>query len=621
MTVRKKFFDIISSKWLAAGSRNRYVALTDIVFLCMAVYLGYALRLTFFIKSGYRDEMLVSMALFSSSVFLALYIGRIYNIFWPQASVEEYARLFRWYCAGAAAFMLEVFFIRGYVGPRSSITILTLFGFIFISGIRASWRFVQVTKSQVGGRKERAVIIGAGEAGALLARDLLRHNADIQPVGFIDRDPEKTGMIIASLEVLGDMDSIADVVRDKGVTVALIAIPSASGAEIGACLERISPLGISVRVLPSLQELADGRVAVSRLRSVKLEDLLRRERVKLDDEGISSIIRGRRVLVTGAGGSIGSEICRQVLRHSPAKLLTLGHGEQSIYNLMESLSDKYTDGTAYPIIADVADATTMTAVFREFKPDVVFHAAAHKHVPLMEYNPREALRVNALGTQTLAELAGRSGVRRFVMISTDKAVNPSSVMGATKRIAERLLFNAQKEYPETKYMVVRFGNVLGSRGSVVPKFETQIERGGPVTVTHRDMERYFMLIPEAVSLVLQAGTMGEGGELYVLDMGKPVKITEMAETLIRLHGHEPYKDIEIVFTGIRPGEKLYEELFYDPDHVKKTGHDKIFLSSSTKEHLSLMPQVRELLDKSAARAMTAEELRGAIIGLCKEKTE
>jgi len=335
----------------------------------------------------------------------------------------------------------------------------------------------------------------------------------------------------------------------------------------------------------------------------------------LDSAGIAGIIEGSCVLVTGAGGSIGSEICRQVLARKPRELLALGHGEQSIYLFMESLSAMDLQIPVRPIIADIADEKATEAVFRDFAPEVVFHAAAHKHVPLMEENPREALRVNTFGTWNLAGLAGRYGVRRFVMISTDKAVNPTSVMGATKRAAERLLFEVQQRYVKTRYMTVRFGNVLGSRGSVVPKFEKQIAVGGPVTVTHEDMKRYFMLIPEAVALVLQAGAMGCGGELFVLDMGEPVSIAEMARTLIHLHGYEPDKDIGIVYTGVRPGEKLYEELFYDRRHVDRTAHDKIFLSRISSEGSGLRSVVDDLLNSSADGRISGGELRRVIMEL------
>jgi FlaA1/EpsC-like NDP-sugar epimerase len=324
---------------------------------------------------------------------------------------------------------------------------------------------------------------------------------------------------------------------------------------------------------------------------------LGREPVHIDLKKVSAYLNGRRVLVTGAGGSIGSEIVRQVLQNGPSEVILLGHGEQSIYSLVESLKKNAPRGLdalcaeLRPIVADVADETAMTDVFRSLRPQVVFHAAAHKHVPLMEDNPREALRVNALGTLTVARLSGEEGAERMVLISTDKAVNPSSVMGASKRVAERLLGETQKRFPKTMMMAVRFGNVLGSRGSVIPKFEGQIAAGGPVTVTDPAMKRYFMLIPEAVSLVIEAGAIGEGNELFVLDMGEPMSIVEMAEILIRLHGYEPHKDIQIVYTGARKGEKLFEELFYDPGKVRPTEHPKVFtssLSSETREDLTAL---------------------------------
>ena len=328
-----------------------------------------------------------------------------------------------------------------------------------------------------------------------------------------------------------------------------------------------------------MRELAGGKVSVSGLRRVKLEDLLGREPVRINLESSMNYVKGKRVLITGAGGSIGSEIVRQVIHNEPSEIIALGHGEQSIYLLTESLNREGVKIPVYPVIADVADEIAIQDVFTKHKPHVVFHAAAHKHVPLMEFAPREAMRVNDLGTRTIAKFAGKFNAQRMVMISTDKAVNPSSIMGATKRLAEKILEREQRNYPETKFMAVRFGNVLGSRGSVIPKFEQQIASGGPVTVTHPEMKRYFMLIPEAVSLVIQAGALGHGGELFVLDMGEPVVIREMAELLIRLCGYEPYKDIQITYTGIRPGEKLYEELFYDENSVHGTLHPKIFVSN------------------------------------------
>ncbi|MDR0648797.1 MAG: polysaccharide biosynthesis protein [Synergistaceae bacterium] len=601
--------------WLSLARRNRRVLVLDIFLLAFAVYAGFALRLSILVDRSFWGNLFIAAAAFPLCAAMAFFLSGVYRVYWPQASVEEYARLARAYACGSAAFLCAGFFVRSIVIPRTSLAIMLFAGLFFTGGVRASWRLAELSMAPgrtggQGGDRGRApmkktLIIGAGEAGAYIARDMQRRAYDLMPVGFIDGDPEKMGKRIAGIPVLGDDDDLAGIVASMGIEVVLIAIPSASGARVREYLSSIAPLGVEVRVLPALWELADGRVEVTRLRSVELQDLLRREPIKLDDAGIGGYLAGKRVLVTGAGGSIGREICVQALRHNPSELFVLGHGEQSIYALTQQFREDGVTAPYRPVIADIADFVTMRRFFEAHKPDVVFHAAAHKHVPLMEENPREAFRVNALGTWALSELAGSYGTERFVMISSDKAVRPSSVMGATKRVAERLLVGAWRNHPDTRYMTVRFGNVLGSRGSVVPLFERQIRAGGPVTVTHRDMTRYFMLIPEAVSLVLQAGVMGRGGELYVLDMGEPVNITEMAETLIRLHGREPYRDIQIVFTGVRQGEKLTEELFYDEGNVARTGHDKIFLSRIDENiplfHDAIQSTLDENLDEESIR--------------------
>ena len=603
------------SIYLKFASRGRYVLFLDFISLAIAVYLGYALRLTFFIDMGYAGELVQTIFIFSACILIPLIWGGVYKVVWPRASIEEYTILLRWYIIGVVVF-LTLFKISDELRiPRSSLSILMILGILFLTTTRAFWKLAFVTRSGRTCKQQRAIIIGAGQAGTLLARDLLRNDTELMPIGFVDDAPGLQNMKVASLNLLGTSKDIRKIVMENDVEVVLIAIPSASGNVIREFVSSLEGLNVSVRILPSLIDLADGHVSVKKLRSVKLEDLLRREPIRLDDPGVENLIKGKRVLVTGAGGSIGSEICRQVAAKGPSELLVLGHGEQSIYNLLESFALSGNKVPLVPIIADIADKVTLEAIFKKHMPNLVFHAAAHKHVPLMEDNPREALRVNSYGTRTLAEMAGKYRAERMVMISTDKAVHPSSIMGATKRIAERMLFYVQKRYPDTSYMAVRFGNVLGSRGSVIPKFEQQIERGGPVTVTHKDMKRYFMLIPEAVSLVLQAGTMGKGGELFVLDMGEPVNIAQMAETLIRLHGHEPYKDIKIEFTGIRPGEKLYEELFYDPDHVSTTASDKIYLSKFSAEKESLLPKVEALLKDSAEGSLSEAELKAAIFQL------
>jgi FlaA1/EpsC-like NDP-sugar epimerase len=603
--------------YLKLGYKSACVAAIDAVFLVLAVYIAYALRFTLFIEKVHMANVLVTALLFPSLVVLSLAAGGSYRTLWPCASIEEYCRMLRWYAIGALAFLLAQFLLHMSLS-RIVVAMLLLLGIAFLTLERAIWKLAYVTRKSGREEAKRAVIIGAGEAGTLLARDLMRNSCGITPVCFVDDNPALRGMSVASLKVAGTTGDLRKILVERGAELALIAMPSAPGEKIRQIISMLDGLGVQVRILPSLINIADGRVSVSSLRSVKLEDLLRREPVKLGSPDVATLVRGKTVLVTGAGGSIGSEVCRQALAAAPERLVALGHGEHSLYLLLESLGQAGLADRVKPVVADIADERTMTEVFRKYKPDVVFHAAAHKHVPLMEENPREALRVNAYGTYVLASLAGEYGAERMVMISTDKAVHPTSVMGATKRIAERLLFNVQKKYPGTSYMAVRFGNVLGSRGSVVPKFEQQIKKGGPVTVTHKDMKRYFMLIPEAVSLVLQAGTIGKGGELFVLDMGEPVNIAEMAETLIRLHGYEPYRDIRIEFTGIRPGEKLYEELFYDAAHVDSTTNKKIFLARPVPEKESLLPKVSKMLEAQDEDGTSIAELKMAILKLAEE---
>ena len=595
---------------------NRFIVVVmDFVLLSLAVYVGFALRFSLLIPNDYVHEMLNVMVIYSMVIIFTFYISKVYKISWSKSSVEEFSRLFRSYWAATFVFIILSCLSKHIFVPRSSLAVMIFAGITFITTTRVMWRMMILLTHSRSEECERALIVGAGESGTLLARDLIHNNAKLKPIGFIDDDPKLHGRIIASLKVLGGKDILSNIIDKELVTSVLIAMPSATGEQISSYQNILKGYSsVKVRVLPSLIELANGNVSTTRLRPLKLEDLLRREPIVLDNSAIKSIIKDKTVLVTGAGGSIGSEICRQVLMQEPKELLALGHGEQSIYLLTENLSELGNTIPVRKIIADVADRDAMERVFMQYRPQAVFHAGAHKHVPLMEDNPRESLRVNSYGTWNLAELCGRYNVQRMVMISTDKAVHPTSVMGATKRIAEKLLLSVQQEYPQTKYMAVRFGNVLGSRGSVVPKFEKQIEKGGPVTVTHPDMKRYFMLIPEAVSLVLQAGSMGNGGELFVLDMGEPVNITQMAETLIKLHGYEPYKDIDIQFTGIRPGEKLYEELFYDTAHVDKTAHNKIFLSKLTVENQDICAEVTTIL----ADAPKEQELKEKIFALAAE---
>jgi FlaA1/EpsC-like NDP-sugar epimerase len=425
--------------------------------------------------------------------------------------------------------------------------------------------------------REPALIIGAGRAGNMLIRDLLEHGP-FTPVGLVDDHPAKQGTDLYGVRVLGKVVDLPRLIQSHNIKVVLIAMPSASRSVMDEIVKICAERKVICRTLPSLLELADGRVEVSRLRPVTVEDLLGREPVKLDNKSINAYIAGKCIAVTGGGGSIGSELCRQIMLHKPGKLLIIDSSEYNLYSIDMELRDKFPDADIKPLLIDIRIQESIEKAFSTYRPEVVFHAAAYKHVPMVEENIIEGIRNNVLGTKTVADAAVKSGVLTFVQVSTDKTVNPTSVMGATKRVAE-VCCQALNTQVETHFITTRFGNVLGSTGSVVPLFKKQIQRGGPVTVTHVDITRYFMTIPEAASLILQAGAMGHGGEIFVLDMGQPVKILDLAENMIRLCGLEPEVDIDIEITGLRPGEKLHEELFYDKEALLGTGHPKLMLAN------------------------------------------
>lgn len=572
----------IVTLWRSLGTRNGCVALIDALLLSLAVYISYALRFSIFLEYAATYGIFEAGPLYVAAVMFSFYAGGVYRVYWLQTSIEELLILLKAYVLACAVLIgLYIGVEVPFVVPLSVMGMLVLCGFAFLTLLRLSWR---VTLKGHNGRPPRkTLIVGAGEAGALLARDLKRHDPDFNVVGFLDDDPAKSKKTIAGIPVLGTLHELIGIVGAERISDVLVALPSAPVARVRELLNELLSLQISVRILPSLQELADGTVTLNKLRKVRLEDLLSRDPVVLDTQRIGQLLRGRVVLISGAGGSIGGEIVRQILPYAPETLVLLGHGEFSIYTLLEELRERACQVKLVPVIADVADERAMEEVFSRWRPDIVFHAAAHKHVPLMECNAREAIRTNALGTWIFGRMAGKYNASRFVMISTDKAVNPSSVMGASKRIAEMTLTELQKDCPRTAYVAVRFGNVLGSRGSVVPKFERQIAAGGPVTVTHPQMSRYFMLVSEAAGLVLQTAAIGLPGRIYLLDMGKPVNIAEVARTLIRLNGYEPDRDVKIAYTGIRPGEKLFEELFYDEKHVEATSHSKIFCARISQE--------------------------------------
>lgn len=479
---------------------------------------------------------------------------------------------------------------------------------LLLGGIRTVWRSVREELRPLfsGVPARTALIVGADQTGEMIVRGLQATSS--KPyfvVGFLDDDPNLRNTRVAGLEVFGDVEDARAVIARRGVDEVIVQSGYLTGRRFRALLDDCTEAGAELKVLPGIDQLLSGQKTLShvQLRPVEIRDLLRREPVELDDSAIRKLIAGRVVMVTGAGGSIGSEICRQVLRFAPLKLLLVERAENPLFMLQQELAGLQPAPDFEPLIADVTDEARMEQIIRTHRPEVVFHAAAHKHVPMMEWNPAEAIKNNVFGTRMLARLADQHGVREFVTISTDKAVNPTSIMGCSKLLAERYV-QALSQHSETKFIVVRFGNVLASNGSVVPIFQEQIRRGGPITVTHPGIERFFMTIPEASQLVLQAATMGAGGEIFVLDMGESVKIIDLARDLITLSGLRP-DDIDIVFTGLRPGEKLFEELYFPEEERLGTGHPKVFCARHRPVDLSAieatLEDLHEAIDESPER--------------------
>lgn len=558
-----------------------FLASLDIISVILAAFISIYLRFdSDKIPANYLSMLISYLPLAVIIYLLSFYVFKLYGRIWRYASATELIAVVMANLVGSAVWYSISLYI-GAVLPRSLYVFTFLLLIFFIGGIRTALRFYSYVMNkpkykQMQRKKNKVLIIGAGDAGAMLLREIERyHIANRQVVGFIDDDTNKTGKILLGVKVLGTRNELVKIAAEKGIDEIIIAMPSVKGKEIKAIISICKQTNCKLTILPGLYEIIEGKVSISQLRPVDIEDLLGRDPVKLDTTAVKEYLAGKIVLITGAGGSIGSEIVRQVAKMQPKKLLLLGKGENSIYEITQELKINCPEVKTVPIIADIRDKERIKAIMDYFKPQVVFHAAAHKHVPLMEYQPAEAVRNNILGTKVVADEAAAHNLETFVMISTDKAVNPTSVMGCTKRVAEMYVQSMNKN-SGTRFVAVRFGNVLGSRGSVIPLFKKQIAKGGPVTVTHADMKRYFMTIPEASQLVLQAGAMAKGGEVFVLDMGEPVRIYDLAKDLITLSGLIPDKDIEIKITGLRPGEKLFEELLSAEDGTEKTTHKKIF---------------------------------------------
>jgi FlaA1/EpsC-like NDP-sugar epimerase len=590
-----------------------YLIFVDSIIVLTSVYMSHFIL----IPSGtvFTTTLVISsITLFMSHHFFA-YRYRLYKRAWEYASIGELLSIFKAITLSILiTALVQYLYIQGIYSRTLAIT--WMMHILLIGGSRFSWRLYRDTYIKGRREKKRALIIGAGAAGTMVVRQLRQNNdVDLYPVAFIDDDNRKHGLEIMGLPVIGGSEQIEQVVKSLNVENIIIAIPSLNKRDISRVVTECTKTKAKTKIIPMLEDLMVGKVSVNEFRYVQVEDLLGRDPVELDTENIAEYINNQVILVTGAGGSIGSEICRQISRFSPKKVILLGHGENSIHSIELELKASYGETIEYITeIADIQDRDKMFSLMGKYSPSVVFHAAAHKHVPLMERNPEEAVKNNVMGTRNVAEAASHSGVQTFVMISTDKAVNPTSVMGATKRIAE-MIIQHMDSISSTRFVAVRFGNVLGSRGSVIPLFKEQIKRGGPVTVTHPEMIRYFMTIPEASKLVLQAGALAKGGEIFVLDMGEPVKIVELARNLIKLSGFTE-EEIEIKFTGMRPGEKMFEELLNENEVHEKQIYPKIYIGKSSTEDISMIDGFIKQFQE-----LNAQQLQQQLLKLTNEQLE
>ncbi len=563
---------------LLGGKKRIIVLFSDVILTVVSYWLAYLLRFNFVIPEVFVERWLESLPVLAGIRILCFSFLRLYSGVWRYASMSDLVRILQAVTLSSLLFAAYILFAYQYVGyPRSVLVIDWFVITIFVGGSRFLYRLSREVLAARNGseNKKRVLIIGAGNAGEMLLREMKQNpHIPYDPVGFLDDNPDKHGLRIHNVPVLGTVEDAAKIARKKGAGEIVVAIPSLTGKQMRKIIRQCESAGVSCKTVPAIGDILNGKVSVNQIRQINIEDLLGREHIELNKEQIREFISNRRVMVTGGAGSIGQELCRQILRNNPQQLIILERVENELFYLEHQFAKSFPGAPYVTILGDILDASRLEAVMQQYSPEVVFHAAAYKHVPMMESHPAEAVKNNILGTLAVAESAVRHGVEKFVMISTDKAVKPSSVMGASKRIAE-LICQGLNRKGKARFVVVRFGNVLNSAGSVIPLFKQQIEKGGPVTVTHPDATRYFMSIPEAAQLVMQAGAMGSGGEIFVLDMGEPVKITDLATDMIRLMGFKAGEDIDIVFSGLRPGEKVHEELVTDEEESEHTSHEKI----------------------------------------------
>jgi FlaA1/EpsC-like NDP-sugar epimerase len=595
---------------LKPNARTFLAVLHDAVAAALAWSFAYLLRFNFDLPAGFSAELRETLIFVVPLQLVIFWQFNLYRGIWRYASTTDLRRIFLAVMLSAAAIPLMFWMLRlDFVIPRSVLVINPLLLIMMMGGSRFMYRLWK-EQGLYGGimqHGEPVLVLGAGDAAASLAKDLAK-SRDWRLVGFLDDNSQRHGRTLNGIRVLGGLDSLAEWAKRLGVLQVIIAMPSSSHQQRKRAIQLCNQANVKALTVPSFEDLMSGKVAVSQLRAIELDDLLGRDPVVLDNAGLHGLLTGKVVMVTGAGGSIGSEMCRQIARFAPAELVLFEQSEFALYTIEQELLQTFPALNFVCLVGDVRDTARLDEIMRQHRPSALFHAAAYKHVPLMEqHNAWQAIRNNVLGTWTVARAAQRHGVDKFVMISTDKAVNPTNVMGASKRLAE-MVCQALQPSGTTRFVMVRFGNVLGSTGSVIPKFRAQIAQGGPVTVTHPEITRYFMSIPEAAQLVLQAGLMGQGGEIFVLDMGEPVKIVDLARDLIRLSGFTE-DEIKIEFTGLRPGEKLYEELLADNEHTLPTPHPKLRIAQARQVDAAWL---EKLLEWVAATAMSDDAVRAAL---------
>lgn len=601
---------------MTAKKRLMFLIILDSIIVSLSVFFCYSIIFPFF-KGDQLNDLLVYSVLLLLSHHLFAYIFNLYHRAWEYASINELLAIVKGVTASIILTSILSLIINGQVFIRL-ILITWMMHLILIGGSRISWRVFRRYILDKDIELIPTLVVGAGRGGNLLIHQMLSTpTMGMKPVVAVDDDVNKRNIELTDgIKVRGTTADIHSLVTKYDIKRIVIAIPSLDKQKLNDIHKAATETGSEVLIMPNIDDVMAGKLEVSQLKKVEVEDLLGRDPIQLDDQGISEQIEGKTILVTGAGGSIGSELCRQIVRYKPRRLVLLGHGENSIYLINEELNNKLLGSVEIiPLIADVQDRERMFEQMLKYKPDIVYHAAAHKHVPLMEYNPTEAVKNNILGTKNTAEAALNAEVSRFVLVSTDKAVNPPNVMGATKRVAEMVIQALDKESTTTRFVAVRFGNVLGSRGSVIPKFKQQIEAGGPVTVTHPDMTRYFMTIPEASRLVIQAGALANGGEIFVLDMGEPVKIVDLAKNMIRLCGFEE-DEIPIEFTGIRPGEKMYEELLDEKEIHPDQIYPKIYIGKS---NVTSLQNLHNFIKSLNEKVNEENKLKEYIINYVNEK--